>query len=380
LEVMDYDLEGFGRGKREVILKTGQKMMVEAIHSNSHDSIEDIFNQSGLKYSPKSFEAFLQKKEAKEELKKTISSMLHQAIKKNNFQHPDLILKETREKVGQIPFIRAATLGLHLLINGTFFSLGYLFQTKDSHQSFLSWMLRHFSGKKLTDYLAERIVELIYHPSWRMTLLHLIEQTLSPNFQKTGEIKNKEILKEELLKITSFLFEHFTSPSTFPFQENMGSLIEKISGDTVLKIFLDALQTKGPPLIEKCLNSFSPTLKESLLHTRVVNSFRKEAVYFEGDAKFWEYFLREYLNQLVHVQIKQEGGYSDRLTLTQHLDTREKIVEQLLSLNQEELRLLLSQLSQTDLLLENQLWEMIPFNKSEETIDEIENEFQYVSS
>lgn len=346
VEVMEYELDGFGRNKRASILSTGSKIMHEATLKNANwESLNEIFVKSGLKIAPKSFEAILQKEEAKAQLKACISTMIYNMIKTDEFQHPGGILKNAREKASQLPFIGAATLSLHLLISGTFFSLDYLFKSKDEKkESYLTWMFKNLSGRALSDHLADRIIDLIYHPSWRITILQLIETIFvameSPPINPL--LPQPNTLKADLNKITDFLFQHFTVNSKIPFQEKIGSVFDYFVGDGTVKMFHDYIQPKDNPVLEKGLKSLLPTIKELLLYIRVTDSFRKESLQFDGDAKFWECFLRECLNQHVAEFALKEFPFPKRPTLLQLSKIREMLVDQYLSLGQNELRMVLS--------------------------------------
>ena len=371
VETMDYELDGFGREKKSLVLRIGQEIMSKATYEKaSSSSLITIFENSGLKSSPGSFEAFLQKKAAKEQLKERISSIFHQMIKPENYQHPDIFLKNMRKKVEQVPVVNTAMLGLHLLINGSFFSFNYLFKNKAETSSFSSYMFRHLAGKNLTNYFAERMVELVYHPSWRITLLQIIESIFSDQGQNPeGQEKdiNHLLLKKNLHKITEFVFEHFTKNSSVPLKDNLGPLLEHFNGDTILKLFLNLLKPSETPLIDKILKSILPTVEELLFYTRVIDSFRKESVSFDGDAKFWEFFLRETLNQLVAIEIRKKSINSDPIPLAEMAAIRQEIVKKLLSLKQQELRSLLSKLPQSNPTLDSQTWNIIGHRDSCET-------------
>ena len=346
IEVMDYECEGFGRHKSHLILQTGKKIMSQALNpeANSLDLVR-IFQEAGLKLAPKSFEGILQKKEAKERLEKHLSTTIYTMAKSEDFQHPDNILKTLEQKTCHVPFIGAATTSLHFLTNVTSFSFHYFFKHRQENISYPEFMLKHLMGKKSTDYLAQRIVALIYDPSWRIIVMQLIDLFLASlkEPEKQPSILKIFTLQKDIQIIAKYLFDYFTQPTESVILKNIdpGGYLKV---EDVLNLFSGSVQSKDVYL-QKIVKSFLPTIKELLLYTVVIESFRKEGVVFEGDAKFWEYFLRASLNQLVENKIQQQLGPSQTPTLTQLFEFRDQEVDRLLSLSQPELRSVLSKLS-----------------------------------
>ncbi len=373
VETMDYELEGFGRDKRSLILKTGQKIMADSLLQNSLGSLlVKTFEESGLKHSPASTEDIFQKRKAKKELTKYISDILHKTFKPSHFQHPESFFKATREEMAQVPLVGTAVIGLHLLINGSIFACAYPLRNPDDNSTSLPlWMFQHLSGKKLTDFLAERIVDLIYHPSLRITLMQLVDILTSEDSKEASP--QNQTLKDDLNEITEFLFNHFTESINIPFREKITSLVEHFSGDALLKIFLDSLQPKETSLLEKGITSLLPTLKELLLYTRVLESFRQDAVFFEGDAKFWEYFIRESLNQ--HIAIQAQQNAEKPLSLTELFAAREKIVDSMLGMESKQLRMILAHPPEIDMSLDGQPWNEISNETAPTKSDKLEEEF-----
>ncbi|MFQ5729891.1 MAG: hypothetical protein ACE5GN_05985 [Waddliaceae bacterium] len=168
-DIMDYELDGFGRRKKDTIIDVGQEMMNAMLEKNfSWSSTLALFEDSGLRHTPGSLEGIMQKTEAKEQLRRYIASIIHEMIKEDDFQHKTGVLRAIRRKTKRFPVVGVATVSLHVLINGMFFSLGYPFRDiKQEETTFLKWMFKHMTGKGLCNYLADRVVDLIYHPSWR---------------------------------------------------------------------------------------------------------------------------------------------------------------------------------------------------------------------
>ena len=361
MEPMEYELDGFGRNTRKIILDTGQKMMRAALDQKP---IAEIFEKSGLRQCPGSVERIFQKQETKKLLKSCIASMIYNAIKSDEFQHPDSILKSLREKASQLPLIGSATIGLHLLFNGTFFSLSYLFRGKEhSEKTFTDWMGRHFSGKNLCNFISDKIVELIFDPSWPITILQIIESAINvlTTDGSPGQ-PNEQFIKMDLAKITDFLCHHFTKGTKLSLQGKIGKVVDYFSGDLMFQLFKESLKPSSPSLLEKSLTSNLPVIKELLLYTRVIDSFRLQMVGFEGDGKFWECFIRESLNQFVALEI-EKGKLKSPSIKTQASSIRAKIVDELLSLDQSALRTKLSVAHEVYFMLEN--WVEMPTEEDE---------------
>ncbi|MEC7839244.1 MAG: hypothetical protein VX777_04300 [Chlamydiota bacterium] len=331
VEVADYELNGFGRGKADIILKVGEQMlkdMNDGIASTS--DIISVFKNSTLKQSPGSYEAILQKREAKQELKKYISNAIYSLIKEDDFKH-DGLLKGVRETMQQLPILGTATTGMHLLFNGMFFSLNYFFSDRQNI-SFFSHVTRHLSGRKLADFLTNRVMALIYHPAWRLVILQSVEN-LRNHLKKSKDPEYK--LKKldsigDLRTISTFLMKHMTTD----FPVKLDALTNFIITDDLLKQFRVYLKPSGKPIIEVAIESLVPTIKELLLYWKISEAFRKSGINFDGDEKFWEIYIREYLARLVLLKEKDTGS----LSLEQKMQYRNEVVEGLLALSEKEQR------------------------------------------
>jgi hypothetical protein len=256
-----------------------------------------------------------------------IANLLYDALKPENFKQQEGLLKSARERASNLPYIGVATVGLHFLINGTFFSLGYFLRNKDlENTSFLAWMAKKFVGKKLCDYLAMKIVELVYHPSWSITLLQLIDSVIA---MQKGELKadKQEITAEELKPLTEFLFHHFSGDKEL-LQTDVASIFDYFSSDQIYSTFqqicqpqLSAQGRKDPQeLLENMLEALLPTIRELQLYSKVTSHLRQAGLAFEDDSKFWEMFIRETLNRLVsqslmglNIKINESAAYRNTL-------------------------------------------------------------------
>jgi hypothetical protein len=319
-ETADNELDGFGFGKRPLIFNTAQAMLKESAHPNfSWEKIVGIYTQSGLKTAPEDMEGIRQRKDAKEELKKYIAFLLHNMIKNDESKQEEGLLKAARERASRLPVIGVATLGLHFLINGTFFSLGYLLRGQEQGEaSFLPWLVKKFAGKNICHKLAELIVELIYHPSWKITVMHMIDAIEEELNKPQPDVPNTETQKpdaatftnENFKPIMDFLFDHFITKGGLFFNADVKPIFDFISGDHIyknLKAYCEPQPRKeGSHPLEAALETLLPTIKELQLYTKITMAFRLDTICFEGDGKFWEVFIREALNKLVANELKTE--------------------------------------------------------------------------
>lgn len=374
--ILDLELDGFGEGKESVILKAGKKMMLD----KDLDKIQ-IYKNSKLKASPNGLEGIKQRKEARDRLQKFIAKMIHDLIKTENFRQPETIFKLLREKAHELPFIGSATTTLHFLVNGTFFSLGYLFRdSSETETSYLRWMFQKLSGKKLANFLAERIVALIYHPSWRITVMQILDDFIE-FYEKPKEnvlSREKASINQSLRHITDFLFNHFTDGTAVPFKENIGSWIDYYSEEKVLMQFLDMFKSEKNGFLEEALDSLTPLIKESILHTRITESFRKEGVIFEGDDKFFENFVKIILDRLVEIDSKDRNSKIE-LSLKDKLKIREERIDQLLNLDQEKMRKKFANYASFDRSYKIRDWTFVERSALLD-FDELANEFQEIDN
>ncbi len=305
LETMELEPDKFGRNTRAPIFKTAQRMVIEVLKRTvDADAILKIFGDSRLAEAPGSLDAILQRTEAKALLKTFISRAIHEAIKGNSPDSKDSGLKAIRKSASQVPVFGLAAQSLDLLIRGTVLSLQYVSGGARGRESFFVWMAKNITGTNLCDYLAERIIALIYHPSWRITLLHLLDGMVSSLgvAEHAVDVSEEEVF-ENFSKVTSFLFEHVTGDG---FMGNVGEWANYFTGDQAFEAFREAVQPSGDSMLDKGLPVLLPAVKEYILYGRVADFFRRQTIGFDGDTKFWECFVREYLNQIVASSMAEE--------------------------------------------------------------------------
>jgi len=359
-ETAEYELDGFGKNSRKAIFEVGHDILEGVLGGKlSWGQINKIYEDSELRPSPGSMEGILQQREAKEKLREFLANFIYEMIKEDHFRHSGM-LKGVRERASRLPAVGMATLSLHFIINGMLFSFGYLFRgKKQDDTTFLTWMGKHFAGQSLCKFLADRIVDLIYHPSWRVTLMQVIEHMNESMQKPVGREEAEEPFQPEDFKpITDFLFQHFIKDSQLPFEANIAPLVDYFTGEGLFLQFKELIKPAEEPLLEKALESLIPTIKELMLYSRVIDTFREERISFNGDAKFWEIFIRESLNQLVSGQVADTMSLSEKPKLSDLSAMRNVFVERLLVLDKNELReYLLGIEEQTSLIRQ---WEMVP--------------------
>jgi len=340
-ETLSYETDAFGRNKDEVIYNAGIK-----ISQGGYDQAKRVYEESLLNQEPGGLEAIMQRNEARKALRECLVDMIYMCIKTNEqFKHPGGILKATREKIGQIPVLGIATIGLHLLVSGSLFSLGYLFRkSDDQNMTLLAYLFKHLTGKKLAEYLADRIIELIYHPLWRMTLMQLMNDLVASLKNPLEAIQSKDLwAREDFALVSQFVLHHFNQGSAVPFQKNITSMVD---GESAIKQMVAAMASQEG-IIDKGLNSMTTVLKEQLLYIRVTDTYRKQGVVLEEggrDAKFWECFVREWLNRNSSIRMRDN---KNREPLNVH---RKNLVDELLGLHGQVLKDKLSKTLEDDIL------------------------------
>ncbi len=298
-EVLDLELDGFGMNKEALILKTGQAVLEAAREGKSNAVVHEIFKKSELRQSPGGEEGNRQKEATRQRLQDYFGSIFLQMIKEE-------IPIQSDE-----PIMGAASLGRNLLMKGMGFVIGYLRQ------------LNFFASQKIQEmvanYFARRIVSLIYHPSWKIILLQLIEAASMKIQEESDEIPR--FLAEDFDKIGSFFGDLFFGsieaskiPSFTTLQSVAGvlgwlkvNLTEETLGQVLSNTFLYykrdelfgmfeslmyARAKNTATLAEKGMELTTPTLKEVMLYCRLIDALRKKSHSIPSDDKFWESYLR----------------------------------------------------------------------------------------
>lgn len=344
VETMELEPDKFGLKTRESVLKTGRKILKYSLDPRSDSaSIIKIFEKAELKNAPGNDEGIIQRQRAKAELQVLVSGMIRKVFDKSDKQPGSSGFSNT---LHQLPVVGSATRGLNFLINSAIYAWQYYAnEAQKGDTSFFGWMTTNLSGDPLFNHLAERIIALIYHPSWRIILLQLIDAlVLSVAGDKDGG-ETEEEMRANFKVIASFLFAHVAPDSL---RSEVGAVATYFTGDKAFEVFKTHVDKPAEiPLVERSVPFLMPTVKEYLLFVRLTEFFRMQGVHFEGDAKFWECYIREYLNQCVLAAAPMGSMTASPLRaggegLVREQTVREKKVDELLALSASELRAILA--------------------------------------
>jgi len=147
-----------------------------------------------------------------------------------------------------------------------------------------------------------------------------------------------KIEKEDFVDITSFFLDHFTKdcPATL---QGLGQIVQFFTQEGAFHTFKSYLERPSEKSgIEKGLEALTPTIIEYTLYFKVCELFRKSGVVFDGDAKFWEIFIREMLKEKVKVEFADlpKGGDAEKSAY------RQELIKKMLKMEIEELKRFLS--------------------------------------
>lgn len=334
IETADFELDGFGRGTKDAIQGAGREILKNSSKEGVWPGdLSDIFERSKLKSNARSCEGIEQKKEVKEKLKKFIEGLLYQSIKGEDFTYESWF-KDIRKYMQELPLVSVAVTSFHILFSAPLVSLEYFIRdTKYNNMGFPTWFFKKISGKGFYKSIASAIVDIIYDPSWRFIALHLIESIVDKTQNRTAELHNpnNNTSEDYLYTICRFAFTKLTKnmeiPPTFIF--------DRIVTPDVLNELRKNLKPSETPFPEVIMQSLLPILREYMLYYRLTEHFRMNGVHFEGDGKFWEVYIREFLNDSVDIYIKQI--LNKTFNLSNKALLRAKFVNILLQLNGDKL-------------------------------------------
>jgi hypothetical protein len=305
VDTTEYEIEGFGLRQTQNILGIAQEMLLKMQEPGQNAAaVHFLFKRSGLKCSPLSLVGIEQKEEAKKCLKQHLSKLLYDLIKEDpTCPAGSVTFNRIGKRLDELPFVGVATMVLRGIVNSLFFSYNYY--QKESQKSYFSYMASYLVGQRLCDYVSDRIVELIYHPTWRITLTKLLVDLLDNHFERT--LDETSIRETHLKDISAFLFDHFTYNPPVAL-DGIAYLLPAVVWDQAvdqIKQLLKPVKDK-PPFIEKIIAAVVPTIEECILYCKVCELIRKRGITFEGDAKFWEVFVYQTLNERVVKAFKWE--------------------------------------------------------------------------
>jgi hypothetical protein len=136
--------------------------------------------------------------------------------------------------------------------------------------------------------------------------------------------------QEDFRPVTDFLFNHFIKGQEIAFNGNITSLFDYLSGDAIFHQLEKFFAPSKKPLEETLLSALLPTIKELRLYSKVIYAFRSRNICFEGDAKFWEIFIREVLFQFLQAQFLDTTGKPSSAMLA---TARNEHVEKMLAMD-----------------------------------------------
>lgn len=354
-ESADFEIDGFGRGKMNTIFETGEKMIRRhlAEKGNAPADVIGEFLQVNLKHRPENMEGGEQRKEAKEILAIALRDLLYDAIKPEAYRHQGG-LKDIRKMVQQVPFLGGATILLNTLYSTFHFSFAYYFMSKEqkeqSQDSCIAYVLKNIWGMDYTEKLSNKTVALLYHPAWRLVVLQLIHDVTSHIFKKPQEPNEKKELPKQanesstndhLRIIATFIFKHYTDDVIGNIADwlkiPLDSVVGYVLSDEVIDSWRKNLSAPEKPFLENGMESGIPSINETDLYLRVAGSFHREWIFFKGDSKFWELFVREYLNRATRITAKNLDG-STHACARDLAEVRSKLVQEMLNMEIAELR------------------------------------------
>lgn len=329
-EIADYEIDGFGIGKLNQIYDVGRKMLSKKINNRPPPKIIDVFKKFNLKSKEKGSLGIYQQKLAKKELSDKITQMIYNAIKEDKKYSHGGIIKDAKKMMQPIPIFGTATTCLHFAVNTLSFSYTYFVTQKK--ESFFEWMARNLAGQDLCQNVKNKILDLIYHPSIRFLILQLIEDVHRHMLhkEKIEKEKQNEITIKNLKIINSFIIKHFMRD--FPAGIDTG--INYFASDAMVNLFKEFLKPSEKPFYLNLFEAIIPKVKETLLCWKLCDILKKDAILFENDEKFWELYIRHYLNEIVLIELEKNNIKDNN---DEKIKMRELLINNLLKLSDSEL-------------------------------------------
>lgn len=289
-----FDLEGFGRGQQEKVVQCAQSVLKAWMERKPVADLYRVVDGSGLMTSRYGVEAMHQKREIREELRRTLEQTFYELIKPEG-KSPST-WGDLRKKAEGYPLLGTASLLLHGVLGGALFSLQYFAKKKGVGETYTAFMFDQFKGHALSEFLAKFVMEAMEKPFWPFLLLHALD-ALFEELETPLPPPSKPLidtLDEDLKIICSFFAKmispHITDVSFMYDKEAVRGLLDKISFSK------DSTQT---------LSAISSLLEEQTLAIRFVEEFRKFGLQFVGDNQFWEWFLQSSFDLLATVDARK---------------------------------------------------------------------------
>ncbi len=348
IEISEFELDGFGQGETEKLLKTGMELLTLLVTKEGGYRISEHFKSSGLRAARGSMEALKQKKRAKHRLKEVLSELIHNAIKGES---QGSYYKSVRKSLEQMPFMKIPVATMHCMAA----SLGYIlaFPLREERDvSFGGWLMQNLSGYTLSDFLAENLVELLHHPMWRITFMQVLENLhrylleIDTGSVVVNQADEYDYLAPQISKVSEFLFHHmFESVEALADKSSIKNHVAGLATAGFVYLLNSNLSVSFRKVGGGIMDLVMPSIEEITLYIRVSELFRRHGITIQCNDKFWEVFIREYLNSCVEKALLHGSstGTVSFVLNREAIELRERCVSHLLRLDDEALSRYLSQ-------------------------------------
>lgn len=329
-EIADFELDGFGKNKLNSIYFAGKEMLINKLNHEPSSKVISILKNYSLKANKKGLHGIHQKKEAQNDLSNTIENLIYNTIKEDKKYCHEGIIKGAKKIMKPVPIVGTATTCLHFAVNSLSFSYNYFMDQKK--ESFFEYMGRNLAGQDLSKYIKDKVLGLIYHPCIKFIVLQLIEDVHAHMLNKKrmdAEVQNGLNI-ENLKTINFFILDHFMKG--FPSGINLG--VNYFASDAMLNLFKEFLKPSNKSFSTTLFEAMIPKLKETLLCWKLCDQLKKDRIIFDDDEKFWELYIRHYLNQVVDIEI-DKGNI--KKNIDEKIQIRERLIDDLLKLSEKEL-------------------------------------------
>lgn len=304
-KVEGLELDKFGPNSLKHVFNTAQGVIKDMLHERpDSEAILRRVAQSELRASPGGLDAERQKRDTKQLLAKYVYDQIQKYIGVDLSPSHD-IAQEGSPVDGKLSAAGFANFALQVVIKTTVHAYKYYAGDLKPGETLANKVKGEFNSTNILAYLAKRIVGFVYHPSWRITVLHLLDSVvqsiLTPDHKK-GVISEGENRKN-FSSVATFIFGNITG-------ELFGKMAASLTGEVAYNAFRDALQPRGGSLLKKGVPVLLPLVKEFLLYGRCTQFARNLGVAFQADTKFWELFVRLYLNDIESATLGAGGVYA----------------------------------------------------------------------
>ncbi len=299
IETMPIEKQGFGPQGPKFIWTHGKAILDYMQKPKANPAIAiKAYEDLKLRYNPRSRRQIQGRLETKKQLKSLVSGIIRKLFDKRPKDRSGsngITTESLRKAVGDLPYVGPITKGLRFGFNAAYFSVQYFLSEAEKEEGFWLWLTKELSGDPLFDHIAEKIVELLYHPVYRIAILQALHTIIEKEVSEKEDPNAGTNIRHNFKTVATFLFSHIAPPSM---QQSVGKWATHFTGDKAFQAFAEKITTPPEePVLEKRLPLIQSIVEEYLLYVRLTQTMRKKGVEFEGDAKFWEFYIREYLNK-----------------------------------------------------------------------------------